>query len=137
MILYVNADRPFTLVIPWLAASLQCLAMSSYAPDESARVLLSEAAWLQGAIVTSAMYGVALTLAFMCVRSLWARIRSRGPSYRKDIFFLCYVFFVIACATIYNVANAQVTQLGFINRRNYPGGMSLARPANSPLILPS
>lgn len=116
--------------------------MSSYAPDETAYQLFAEATWLQGAIVTAVMYGVALTLACMCFRSLWIRIRSRGPSYRKDIFFFCYVFVVITCATIYNIANAQVTQLGFIDRRNYPGGMS-PRPSapirtlHSPIVGPS
>lgn len=105
--------------------------MSSDAPDETARELFAEATWLQGAIVTAVMYGVALTLACMCFRSLWIRIRSRGPSYRKDIFFFCYVFVVITCATIYNIANAQVTQLGFIDRRNYPGGPSAFEQNNS------
>ncbi|KAL4071732.1 hypothetical protein V8B97DRAFT_1943328 [Scleroderma yunnanense] len=96
--------------------------MSSYKPDETAEQLFSEAAWLQGAIVTSAFYGVALALSFMCVRSLWSRIRIRATGYKKDVFFLCYVVFVFCCATIYNIGNAQITQLGFIDRRNYPGG---------------
>lgn len=105
--------------------------MSSYAPDESADQLFAEATWLQGAIVTSVFYGVALTLTSMCVRSLWNRIRSRGSGYKRDIFFLCYVIFVFACASVYQVANAQITQLGFINRRNYPGGPAAFEESNA------
>ncbi|KAI6165276.1 hypothetical protein EDD17DRAFT_1799727 [Pisolithus thermaeus] len=105
--------------------------MSSYAPDESAYQLFAEATWLQGAIVTSVFYGVALTLAFNCVRSLWYRIRSRGSGYRRDIFFLGYVLFVFACASVYQVANAQITQLGFIDRRNYPGGPAAFEESNA------
>ncbi|KAG6333402.1 hypothetical protein ID866_5684 [Astraeus odoratus] len=109
------------------------LLMSSYAPDETPAQLVAEAAWLQGAIVASVFYGVALTLSWMCFRSLWVRIRSRGPGYKKDIFFLCYVIFVFACGTIYTVANAQITQLGFINRRNYPGGPAAFEEHNASL----
>ncbi|KAI6015139.1 hypothetical protein F5J12DRAFT_904452 [Pisolithus orientalis] len=98
---------------------------------EPPRRLFAEATWLQGAIVTSVFYGVALTLTSMCVRSLWNRIRSRGSGYKKDIFFLCYVIFVFACASVYQVANAQITQLGFINRRNYPGGPAAFEESNA------
>lgn len=105
--------------------------MSSYAPDETAYQLFAEATWLQGAIVTSVFYGVALTLVFNCVRSLWYRIRSRASGYRRDIFFLGYVLFVFACASVYQVANAQITQLGFIDRRNYPGGPAAFEESNA------
>ncbi|KAI6041473.1 hypothetical protein EDC04DRAFT_3109721 [Pisolithus marmoratus] len=109
--------------------------MSSYAPDESASQLFAEATWLQGAIVTSVFYGVTLTLAFMCVRSLWSRIYSRSSGYKRDIFFLGYVIFVFACASVYQVANAQITQLGFIDRRNYPGGPAAFEESNASLSI--
>lgn len=124
--LKLRGFHPFRLRCPTRA-----LLMSSYAPDESAYQLFAEATWLQGAIVTSVFYGVALTLVFNCVRSLWYRIRSRASGYRRDIFFLGYVLFVFACASVYQVANAQITQLGFIDRRNYPGGPAAFEESNA------
>lgn len=82
------------------------------------------------------MYGVSLTFVGMSSRSLWLRIRAREPSYKKDIAFLVYVIFVFLCATIYEIFNAEITQLGFINDRNYPGGVSTPQLHLPPALIP-
>lgn len=86
-----------------------------------------EGTWLYGAIVTAAFYGVVVVLYVMCARSLWARIRSRDGDIRKHWFFFAYVNIIFALSTLYVAANAQITQLGFINNRDYPGG-KFSRP---------
>lgn len=85
-----------------------------------------EGTWLYGAIVTAAFYGVVVVLYVMCARSLWDRIRSRDGARKKHWFFFIYVNIVFALSTLYVAANAQITQFGFINYRDYPGGESLA-----------
>lgn len=86
-----------------------------------------EGTWLYGAIVTSIFYGIVVVLYVMCAQSLWRRIRSREGR-KKHWFFFFYVNFVFALSTLYVAANAQITQLGFINHRDYPGGESLVCP---------
>lgn len=83
-----------------------------------------EGTWLYGAIVTAILYGIVVVLYVMCARSLWARIRSRDGAANKHWFFFIYVNVVFALSTLYVAANAQITQLGFINNRDYPGGES-------------
>ncbi|KIJ64812.1 hypothetical protein HYDPIDRAFT_40011 [Hydnomerulius pinastri MD-312] len=87
--------------------------------------IYAEGTWLQGAIVTAILYGIVVVLYVMCTRSLWSRIRSRDVGHKKNVFFLCYVTFVFALGTIYVAFNTDITQLGFINNRNYPGGPSV------------
>ncbi|KAF8558655.1 hypothetical protein OG21DRAFT_1404750 [Imleria badia] len=83
-----------------------------------------EGTWLYGAIVTAILYGVVVVLYVMCARSLWGRIRSREGGRRKNWFFFIYVNFIFALSTLYVASNSQITQLGFINHRDYPGGPS-------------
>ncbi|KAH7910908.1 hypothetical protein BJ138DRAFT_48492 [Hygrophoropsis aurantiaca] len=94
----------------------------SYSPNESSAQLFAEGTWLQGAIVTSICYGVVLVLYLMCFQSLWRRIHTRDLGRTQNIFFLIYVTFIFALGTIYMAFNAQITQMGFINNREYPGG---------------
>jgi len=95
----------------------------SYRPDETTLQIYAEGAWLQGAIVTAVLYGVVIALSVTCWRILWPRIRSHDSGYKKNFFFFCYVTSLFLIGTVYVVANSQVTQLGFINNRLYPGGM--------------
>ncbi|KAF8128607.1 hypothetical protein EV363DRAFT_1340098 [Boletus edulis] len=81
-----------------------------------------EGTWLYGAIVTAICYGVVVVLYAMCARSLWHRIRSREGILKKNWFFFIYVNFVFGLSTLYVAANSQITQMGFINHRDYPGG---------------
>jgi hypothetical protein len=84
----------------------------------------AEGAWLYGAIVTAILYGIVVVYYSMCARSLWRRIRTHEGAPRKNWFFFLYVNFIFALSTLYVAANSQITQLGFINNRDYPGGPS-------------
>lgn len=103
----------------------------SYRPDESNEQIYAEGAWLQGAIVTGVLYGVVIVLSAMCWRSLWPRAQLRGSAYKKNRFFLCYVTFLFVVGTIYVAFNAQITQMGFIDNRLYPGGPGAYEEATS------
>lgn len=93
---------------------------SQYQPPQ----VYAEGAWLYGAIVTAILYGIVVVYYAMCARSLWRRIRTREGAPRKNWFFFLYVNFIFALSTLYVAANSQITQLGFINNRDYPGGES-------------
>lgn len=101
---------------------LNALDDSQYQPPN----IYAEGTWLYGAIVTAIFYGIVVVLYVMCARSLWDRIRSRDGARKKHWFFFIYVNIVFALSTLYVAANAQITQFGFINYRDYPGGESLA-----------
>lgn len=103
----------------------------SYRPDESSTQIYAEGAWLQGAIVTGVLYGVVIVLSAMCWRSLWPRARYHGTGYKMNRFLLCYVAFLFVVGTIYVAFNSQITQMGFIDNRLYPGGPSAYEEATS------
>ncbi|KAF9224916.1 hypothetical protein BS17DRAFT_879697 [Gyrodon lividus] len=98
--------------------------MSNVLDDLPASQIYAEGTWLHGAIVTGILYGVVVVLYIMCARSLWDRIRTSAVDYKKNVFFFCYVNFIFALGTIYVAFNNQITQLGFVNNRDYPGGPS-------------
>lgn len=91
---------------------------SQYQPPQ----VFAEGTWLYGAIVTGIFYGIVVILYIMCARSIWGRIRAHEGSRRKNWFFFIYVNFAFAMSTLYVASNSQITQLGFINHRDYPGG---------------
>ncbi|KAF8439731.1 hypothetical protein L210DRAFT_3401674 [Boletus edulis BED1] len=84
----------------------------------------AEGTWLYGAIVTGIFYGIIVVLYVMCARSTWSRIRSKNDGSKKNWFFFVYVNLLFALSTLYVASNSQITQLGFINHRDYPGGPS-------------
>lgn len=90
-----------------------------------------EGAWLYGAIVTAVLYGIVVVLYIMCSRSLWVRIRSGDGAAKRHWFFFAYVNFIFALSTLYVTSNSQITQLGFINNRDYPGGEFLCVQSSS------
>ncbi|KAF8549691.1 hypothetical protein OG21DRAFT_1469737 [Imleria badia] len=93
---------------------------SQYQPPQ----VFAEGTWLYGAIITAILYGIVVVLYVMCARSLWGRIRVREGSPRRNWFFFIYVNSTFALSTLYVASNSQITQLGFINHRDYPGGPS-------------
>ncbi|KAG1740467.1 uncharacterized protein EDB91DRAFT_1248351 [Suillus paluster] len=103
----------------------------SYRPDESNEQFYAEGAWLQGAIITGVLYGMVIVLSAMCWRSLWPHTRSNATGYKRHRFFLCYVTFLFLVGTIYVAFNAQITQMGFIDNRLYPGGPGAYEEATS------
>ncbi|KAG6377930.1 hypothetical protein JVT61DRAFT_14720 [Boletus reticuloceps] len=90
-----------------------------------------EGTWLYGAIFTGVFYGIVVVLYVMCTRSTWSRLRSNDNCLKKNWFFFVYVNFLFALSTLYVASNSQITQLGFINHRDYPGGESFANNHSS------
>lgn len=100
--------------------------------------IYTEGTWLYGAMVTAILYGIVVVLYFMCARSLWAQLRANDSSRKKHIFFFVYVHFLFALGTLYVAANSRITQLGFINYRDFPGGESFSCSSNTiPSFIPS
>ncbi|KIJ64851.1 hypothetical protein HYDPIDRAFT_132008 [Hydnomerulius pinastri MD-312] len=96
----------------------------SYTPDESAAQLYAEKTWLAGAIITGTGYGIVLALFWLCFRALWYRTKIKDASYRRNMFFLVYVFVMFVFGSLFIGSNSQFTQLAFINDRNFSGGPS-------------
>lgn len=92
----------------------------SNTPDESSIQLFTEKTWLQGAIMTGVAYGVVLTLFIMCFYLLISR-RTRSNSHR-NIAFLIYITTMFIMGTLFMAACAEMTQLSFVDNRNYSGG---------------
>lgn len=90
----------------------------SYAPHEPAHVICDEVAWLQGALVSSLLCGVQITLSAM---SFLAVLKQRLRR-RLRIALLVYIFVLCVIMTIGQQLNSQFVQMGFIEQRNYPGG---------------
>lgn len=90
----------------------------SYALDEPADIINDEVAWLQGAFVSSLLCGVQITLSIM---SFFAVLRQR-LHHRLRIALLVYIFLLCAIMTAGQQSNLFFVQMGFIERRNYPGG---------------
>jgi hypothetical protein len=93
-----------------------------------------EGTWLYGAFAASFLYGIIIVLYVMCFHSLWCRIRSHDGTRKKQWFFLIYVNVVFALNTVFISINSQMTNLGFINNRNYPGGESFRRHSQSVIV---
>ncbi|KIJ16443.1 hypothetical protein PAXINDRAFT_75571 [Paxillus involutus ATCC 200175] len=109
--------------------------------DLPASQIYAEGTWLYGAIVTGVLYGVVVVMYIMCARSLWGRMRVQGVGCNKNLFFFCYINFLFTLGTVYFAFNTQITQLGFINNRDYPGGPSIfeentsSPPLNTAFVL--
>lgn len=69
-------------------------------------------------------YGIALTLYFVCVRSLHLRLRKRNVyGWRKASLWLGFISLAMLCATIYLVMDSRTIQMAYIkNRDQAPGG---------------
>lgn len=101
--------------------------MSPYTPDESSSQLFAEKTWLHGAILTGIAYGAMLVLSFTCTHML---LQGRGAGARnmsrlRRNALLGYVLFVTIIGTLFMAGCAAMTQLSFIDNRDFPGG-----PAN-------
>lgn len=93
-----------------------------YAQDETSREIFMDGTWLQGAILTGVTYGVVLTLFIMTTRLLIQQMTS--ATYKRRLFFLAYITCIFILGTLYMISAAGMTQLAFINDRNFPGGPS-------------
>ena len=95
--------------------------MGEFTPDESARDLFSEKAWLQGALLSAVAYGVELILFVMSFYLLFQQI-SVSNNKKPKIFLLVYITVMFILSTLFYASNVQYTQLAFIDNRNIPGG---------------
>ncbi|KAH7926908.1 hypothetical protein BV22DRAFT_1032376 [Leucogyrophana mollusca] len=94
----------------------------SWAPDETQARLDDEAAWLYGAIFAGVGYGVVLVLFSICSYTLWGRIRTRSTRTRSSVYLFIYAFISFSLVTTTFSINSRITQLSFINNRDFPGG---------------
>ncbi|KAH9929362.1 uncharacterized protein B0H18DRAFT_1117406 [Fomitopsis serialis] len=95
---------------------------ASWTPNEPADVLFSEKTWLQGAILTGVGYGVVFTLFTQCFRALLLDINRANM--KRRVFFLIYITIMFILGTIFMAACAEMTQLSFVQYRDYPTGPS-------------
>ncbi|KAG6380479.1 hypothetical protein JVT61DRAFT_8632 [Boletus reticuloceps] len=93
-------------------------------PPESAPQIFAEGAWLAGAIITGAGYGVVIALFWLCFRALWCQLKHRSSARRRNMFFLFYVCILFVVGSLLLGSNSLFTQYAFINNRGYPGGPS-------------
>ncbi|KLO16594.1 hypothetical protein SCHPADRAFT_847980 [Schizopora paradoxa] len=98
------------------------MSSNSWGPNESASVVLSEEAWLQGAFVSSIAYGALLVLFIQCFSLLLKQ--TKRSNYRSKVPFLVIVFLIFMFGTFFMSTSMKFNQLSFIENRNYPGGPS-------------
>lgn len=96
----------------------------SYTPNESPAQLFAEQAWLAGALLTGAGYGIVLALFWLCFQALWNRLKRKDVNCRRHLFFLLYVCVMFVFGSLFLGSNSKFTQLAFINNRGYIGGPS-------------
>ncbi|PPQ64041.1 hypothetical protein CVT24_008854 [Panaeolus cyanescens] len=103
----------------------------SWRPDAPSSQLFAERTWLQGSILSAVTYGVNLTLFTLNVVLLTSRTsnsqdrdsvqRSRNLTKR---YLLIYVLVMFILSTLTMASQAKMTELGFVDNRNFPGGPS-------------
>ena len=95
--------------------------MSAIPPlNETSVDIFTEKAFLQGALLGAVAYGAELPLFMMTFALLWQK-RSGATLIRKYAF-LAFLVVLFILGTLFNAANAQFTQLSFIDNRNIDGG---------------
>ena len=96
-----------------------------YRPNVPSSQLFAEKMWLQGGILSAVAYGVVLTLFFLnfCLLRERARQETHEISRRRQhLALLVYTCFMFILSTLTMASQAEMTQLGFIENRDYPGG---------------
>ncbi|KAH7926896.1 hypothetical protein BV22DRAFT_319507 [Leucogyrophana mollusca] len=94
----------------------------SWTPNETQAQLDDEAAWLYGAMFAGVGYGVILALFAICSYTLWGRIRTRSTRTRSSVYLFIYASISFSLVTATFSINSRITQLAFINDRDFPGG---------------
>ena len=97
---------------------------TDYGPNESARKILSEHTWLQGAILGTLAFGMSTVLFFMSFHLLRMRPskNSKAGNWKKRAGLLIYITIIYILSILYMAGLLQFTQQSFIDDRNYPGG---------------
>ena len=98
----------------------------SWRPNVPESQLFDEKTWLQGAILSAVAYGANLVLFVLNVILLRMRAKldikrdSRTSQQTRCLLIYVCVMFILSTLTI--ASQAEMTQLGFIENRNFPGG---------------
>lgn len=96
-----------------------------YRPNVPASQLFAEKMWLQGGILSAVAYGVVLTLFTLnfCLLRERAHQETHEISRRRQHWaLLVYTCFMFILSTLTMASQAEMTQLGFIDNRDFPGG---------------
>ena len=98
----------------------------SWRPNVPESQLFDEKTWLQGAILSAVAYGINLTLFILNVSLLSTRAKLETKhdtrAKRLTICLLIYVCVIFILSTLTMASQAAMTQLGFIDNRDFPGG---------------
>ena len=98
----------------------------SWRPNVPESQLFDEKTWLQGAILSAVAYGINLTLFILNISLLRMRakleIKHDNRAKRQTICLLIYVCVIFILSTLTIASQAEMTQLGFIDDRDFPGG---------------
>ncbi|CAA7266647.1 unnamed protein product [Cyclocybe aegerita] len=101
---------------------------SSWRPDVPASQIFEEKTWLQGSFLSAIAYGVVVTLFFLNFSLLLERLKKDPSSWRtsshrrQNLALITYVGIMFVLSTLTVASQAEMTQLGFIVNRNFPGG---------------
>lgn len=92
------------------------------ATDETPLEVLNDAVNLiASTTINGVAYGVVLTLYLICLHALFQQLRS-GVRKNQAIFSGLYITVMFALGTVYCAVNSRITQLAYVNDRNFPGG---------------
>lgn len=121
------SDSPSSYSPAFLLAS----AMSS---SETPEEVLTDLTWLQGTILGCIAYGGEAMLFGVCFHLLVMRYKRTRET--KNIWLLSYILLLIALGSIFLASSVIVTELAFINHRDFVGGpgtwqeLNFALPVN-------
>ncbi|KAF9030273.1 hypothetical protein BJ165DRAFT_934341 [Panaeolus papilionaceus] len=92
------------------------------ATDETPLEVLNDAVNLiASTTINGVAYGVVLTLYLICLHALFQQLRA-GVRKNQAIFSGLYITVMFALGTVYCAVNSRITQLAYVNDRNFPGG---------------
>ncbi|PPR06714.1 hypothetical protein CVT24_013034 [Panaeolus cyanescens] len=90
--------------------------------DETPLDVLNDAVNLiASTTINGVAYGVVLTLYLVCVYALIQQFRA-GIRKNQAIWSGVYITIMFALGTVYCAVNSRITQLAYVNFRNFPGG---------------
>ncbi|KAF8151329.1 hypothetical protein B0H34DRAFT_664418 [Crassisporium funariophilum] len=99
---------------------------ASYRPNVPSSQLFDEKTWLQGGIISAVVFGINIALFTLTFTLLRARIKreihqEKHPS-RQAVWLMAYIWVIFILCTLTMASQAEMTQLGFVDNRDFPGG---------------
>lgn len=89
---------------------------SSETPEE----VLNDLTWLQGTILGCISYGGEAMLFGVCFHLLLMQYKRTRE--QKNLWLLCYILLLIVLGSLFLASSVIVTELAFINHRDFVGG---------------